>query len=543
MGAVCVEWRGMLPSEVTVEDPPADDVTLSVRSSARAWATALALVLLAIWVRVVCRPGRPMWFDEGYSIALARSSLRTFWGTLRTVEANGSLYYVLLRGLQRAADLLGGTDDLALARGLAAALGAATVPLLFVLGARLFDRTTGAIAASLLAVGQFHAYFSLEARTYTLAAFLATASSYLLVRALDAPGSRRFALYAAAMALGAYAHFFNAFVFAAHCASAPLHPSMRAGADASTRRRARRGLLLSAVAVTFAALPLFHFVRRHDVGQISWIPVPGWAAVAQFFLLLSGHVRLDGPFALPGDALRTVEVALVTVAVVAGAVAYARRDAGRGFGYAVALAWFAAPVALALLASLRKPLFLHRYLMVAVPAWTLLVAAGLRAFRRQWVILPAAAVVVALSLSGTLRPERGDPPASYQSDDLARHVLSRARRGDALVFSLSAHLVPFEYHWRALGFPPDVADVIEPAPHDPLGSERDHWADRRPLAERIADRQRVWFVLAGEQGEAHAAREAFAREAVLLEEKTFDWGYTVMLYERRETAPTVKASR
>jgi mannosyltransferase len=510
----------------------ADDAPAAPR--ARAWATAAALALFALWVRVVCRPGRPMWFDEGYSIAVAREDPRTFWTILERSEANGSLFYVLLRATQRLADAIGWDDDLALARALAAAFGVATVPLLYALGKRLFDGTTAVLAGALLAAGQLHSYFSLEARTYTLAGFLATASTLLLVRALDAPSARRFGAYAMAMALAAYAHFFSAFVLVAHCAFASLHASMRVGAPVAVRRRARLGMLLSTAGVALAATPLFYFVLRHDVGQISWIPAPDWVTVARFFHRLAGYARTEAPFVVPDDALRTVHVALAGMAAVAGALAYARGDRRSGFGYAVALAWFGAPVVLALVISLRKPLFLDRYLMVAVPAWTLLVAAGLTALRRWWVVLPGAVAIVALSLSGTLRPERWDLPPAYRNDELAGHVLSRAQPDDALVFSFSANLVPFDYHWRALGYPRDAAVVVEPLPHDPLGYERGAWPDRRPLADRLRDRRRVWFILSGEQGEVRAAREALASEAVLVDETSFDWGLTAMLYERRE---------
>jgi mannosyltransferase len=527
--------------------PPRSPAVASDELDAPAWrrrataaVTALVLTLLAGSVRAVCRPGRPMWFDEGYSIALARESWTTFKLVIGLHEVNGSLFYLLLRGAQRAADAAGFSGDLDLARGLAAAFGIATVPLLYAVGARLLDRATGVLAAALLAVNQFHAYFSLEARTYTLAALLATASSYLLVRALDAPALRRFAPYVIAMGLSAYAHFFSAFVFAAHLAVAPLHPSLRAGAPARGRRRAIVGLVLSVAGVAFAAWPLVTFVRHGDVGQVSWIARTEWATVSQFFLRIAGYVRVPAPVELPGDTLRSLEVALAAVAIGAWVLASRRRERRRAFGYAFAVALFVAPLGLTLAVSHWKPLFVDRYLMVAVPGWMLLVAAGLTSSRRAWVVAPAAVVIGALSLSGTLRPHPWDLPPAYRNDDLARHVLSRAEPGDALVFSFSANLVPFQHHWRELGFAPDAAEIVEPFPLDPLAYERHAWPDQRPLSERIGAYRRVWFILSGEQPEVSGAREALARDAAVLDDAEFDYGLRAVLYERaraRDASP------
>ena len=66
-----------------------------------------------------------------------------------------------------------GNPEMAL-RAPSALLGVGSVYLLYRVGALLWDRTTGLIAALLLALSGFHVWYSTEARMYTLLSFTAT---------------------------------------------------------------------------------------------------------------------------------------------------------------------------------------------------------------------------------------------------------------------------------------------------------------------------------------------------------------------------------
>jgi len=95
------------------------EATWSLRATL---ASALGLAAVALLVRSLARPGRPMWLDESITLSLAQSPLPRLFGDLVGVEANGGLYTLLLAALLRVAGPLH-LDALALSRGLSAAFG------------------------------------------------------------------------------------------------------------------------------------------------------------------------------------------------------------------------------------------------------------------------------------------------------------------------------------------------------------------------------------------------------------------------------------
>lgn len=73
------------------------------------------------------------------------------------------------------------------ARSLSAAVGVLGVYALYHVGARLFSRQTGLVAASILCVDLMHVALSREARPLALVMLMATVSAYRLIRFLDRP--------------------------------------------------------------------------------------------------------------------------------------------------------------------------------------------------------------------------------------------------------------------------------------------------------------------------------------------------------------------
>ncbi|MGH7502357.1 MAG: glycosyltransferase family 39 protein [Longimicrobiales bacterium] len=88
----------------------------------------------------------------------------------------------------------------------AALFGAATVPMLYVLGRRVASRREALFAAMLLAVSYHHVWFSQNARGYTILTFFVLVGTYFLVRGLNEGRKIWFIGYGIAMALGAYTH-------------------------------------------------------------------------------------------------------------------------------------------------------------------------------------------------------------------------------------------------------------------------------------------------------------------------------------------------
>src|SRR5262249_27935234 len=122
---------------------------------------------------------RPLWVDEADTVRVTGGSFRATLDAARTAHAQPPLNQPL-RGLSR--HLLGsGTLAIRLPEVVA---GVLLIPVLYITGAKLFDRRVGLIAALLVAIGPGFVWLSDEAQTGALAALLTTVSVLTLVLAV-----------------------------------------------------------------------------------------------------------------------------------------------------------------------------------------------------------------------------------------------------------------------------------------------------------------------------------------------------------------------
>ena len=129
-----------------------------------------AIMLVALVTRIADLGAASLWLDEIWSIGIARLPWRTFFWTVQNQDPNMSVYYALLHVWLNLGD-----GEFAV-RSLSVAAGVATIPAVYILGARLFDREVGLIAGALLAVNAFHVQWSQETRSYALLVLLLTLS-------------------------------------------------------------------------------------------------------------------------------------------------------------------------------------------------------------------------------------------------------------------------------------------------------------------------------------------------------------------------------
>src|SRR5688572_27205092 len=156
-----------------------------------------ALFVFALGIRCWNLGQRSFWLDELTFVSVAALDLADFLRAL-TLEANGSLYLWALFGWLRA---VGFSADEALIRLLSALLGAAAVPLTYLVGRRLHSPRAGLAAALLLATHGFHIALAQEVRSYPLYSTLVVLSYLTLYRALERNRHRDWALHGLIAAL------------------------------------------------------------------------------------------------------------------------------------------------------------------------------------------------------------------------------------------------------------------------------------------------------------------------------------------------------
>jgi len=152
-----------------------------------------------------------LWHDEAFSALYLRYS----WGEMMhriSLDVHPPLYYWLLRLWTGVFD-----DGLFAMRAMSILFGILTIYFTYLFVKHAFSNEKVAVlAAFFVAINPFQIQYGWEARMYTLGTFLLMLSSYLLVKALKDNKTRHWILYALAIALSLYTHYFLFFSVAAH---------------------------------------------------------------------------------------------------------------------------------------------------------------------------------------------------------------------------------------------------------------------------------------------------------------------------------------
>jgi mannosyltransferase len=418
----------MLPPQTAKPNGVGSAPRRKLLNSARSL-TLVLLLIAAIVVRLQCLVCKPFWFDESFSVEMARMDWRNFLHLLWWREANMSLYYVLLR-----AWLHFGQNPFFI-RSLSVVFAAATLPAIYWVARRLYNSQVGLIAAALFASNAYSVRYAQEARSYSLFLLLATLSSGFLVAWLREPTRPHWFGYVLATALAVYAHFYAILLVAAHAiaggggrAFGPLkQPELRTG----ELRRAW-------IAIAVAALPPLIFVAKTGAGPIKWIQRPGGGDIFGLFRDLAG-------------AASWPLLALLTCACVAAIVPYARSLPTRPQSWEVwrcqfLLVWLLFPVAFTVGLSLARPVFLARYMIFCMPPLLILAAAGIARLELWWMqvlVLSAALVLSAQGISFVyghdFDNQRDDSSAATD------FILDHSEAGDGIIFHIAETRIPYEF--------------------------------------------------------------------------------------------------
>ena len=413
------------------------------RASSRDAGALLLLALVANFVRIgVTSIG----LDEAASMRIAHGSLRELFHVITGRGPNMGLYYVLLSFWVR---VFGESE--AAARSLSAIFAALAVPVIYLLAANLFGRTAGLAAGLLLALNALVVQFAQTARSYALLVLLVTLSSYFFVLELERPSSRNRVGYVLTGVLAFHAHYFAAYVLAAH-AIALL--AIR-GRGALTR-----DWLGMAVAISVLCAPQTYFAYSgHAIAGINWISRPTLRNVGPVFVDFAGGSRL----------LLLSLLALGSVATVSG---FRNR---LGWRYGFVAAWLLVPVVLSFAVSMVKPMFLTYYLIICVPALVLFGAAGIARLRPRIVGGLVAGLLAVLSATRLAALYSRESSENWR--DAAHAVLGDQRSDDGIIFFPYYARGPFDYYvrQRGIGGPENLG-------RDPLSGGQRVW-----LAIRASD--------------------------------------------------------
>ena len=380
-----------------------------------------ALTLLALGLRVAAMD-ESFFGDELFTHLIAtRPDLHAVLAGVRsTLEISPPLFFVI-------AWLFGKIGDPFVWLRMPSLLaGVATVPLVYVLGARTVGRAGGLAGAALFALSPFAIFYASEARAYALMTLIVVLSTLALLRALETNERRWWVAFALLQAAAMYSHYTAVFVLAAQFGWAFLtHPE----------RRLPLFLSSAGAAVLFAPwVPLMIDDSNAPNQRIIGAFEPfGVKTVARN----TGRLVDGGPFApltdLPGTAA-FVMLGLATLIGLAGLALRLRRGTRPALAdraVLIGLLALAAPVGASLYSALSDDLYVARNLISSLPYLALALGALLTALPRALAVPALGLAIAALAIGGFGTLETDTQRPAY--DEAAAFVNAHARPGDVVL--------------------------------------------------------------------------------------------------------------
>jgi len=431
-------------SEFIVADRP---VRRAERAAFVATTLSLGVVVVgATLLRFWDLGTKSLWYDEAYSLFMARHSLQEMISLLASFDNHPPLYYVFLHGWMR----IVGDGDVA-ARIPSAAAGVATVVVTFLLTRELAGVRVAFVAAVLLAAAPFLVLAGQEARMYPFLALFSAGASYALWRALQEPLRRWWLGYVVWMTLALYTHYVAVLVLIAHAAYVTM----------AERNKAGLWLRWTGIVVV-ASLPLL-FLVWSQFATARALPAfqhpLRWRALLDLLGLLSfgGGLFGTGSYYQRGTMPPLLQIVLLLPFLALALGGLARMGVRpRAF----TLAYLVVPVAVTVLVSIRQDVFQERYFSFLQPPFTIMLAAGIislmagRIFGRVLSLL-GLVLLAGLTVAALVGASRDAP--DYDWREAGRYVTAEARAGDFMLYVPPFIAIPFEHYYRGAAVPPQLS--------------------------------------------------------------------------------------
>lgn len=329
----------------------------------------LLIILGAFILRIAFLTSENLWFDEFYSIKTSLALPYSLVGMnfLKTAGPVPVFYFFILKVWIT----IFGYSALSV-RLLSVLPSIATIVLIFLLGAKLFNKQTGILAAFLLSICPAHLFYSQEARQYMLYLFFTLIVYYVFVQCLF-DRKKHLLILGALLLLLMNTHFFGVFIVLALIVSC-----LFAEKDKALKIKWVRFIVL--LGVVFASVV---FVIYRDIfsvaARVSWISPKtiGGSFVYLFHFFSYGGGQLGGEdfkLVIPFLTKHLYPYVLLALFIIGARYAYIKKQ----LALAVILPWIFVPfLSIILISSLYMPALLGRHILNLIPAYFLIIAYAL----------------------------------------------------------------------------------------------------------------------------------------------------------------------
>lgn len=423
----------------------------------------LGLVALAFTLSLFRLENKNIWWDEGWSVWLARQDLGSIAATTAADE-HPPLHYWFLHFWNGWA----GETEFAV-RFSSVIFAVLAVTLTYRLGRELWGRPWGLVAALLLAISRFHIWWSQEIKMYASAVFVALLSLYFFTRLLREPKARFWMGYVLANLAGLYLVYLHVFVLVIiNLVFVVLWLRRWSGQPSWLAWLKANGM------IALGFLPwLIYFESRAR----TWERLPP-LDLAQFVKLYLASLPLGLVFNV--DQVLPMALPFAPLAALGLVAAWGEwRKRQSPFGMVALMALVGFPVIIYVMSLLDRmpyhPKMAGRYFIIFLPVYVLVLTAGIRFLVRRWRFLGATALVGALMLgSYVLFYYYRDRHSTYDLSNMVSFVEAYRLPRDALVLN-TAHDWPVIAYYNDEDLPAyripkkpdltdeDVARILAPA--------------------------------------------------------------------------------
>ncbi len=439
------------------------------------------VLVVAALLRFYALSAESFWFDETYSVWVARHSVG--WHIeLSTQRIFPPLYYLVLHFWLRL-----GSSEFAV-RSLSVLIGLGSIGAVYGLARGLFDRRVGLLSALLLAVSPLHIWYSQEARMYILVAALGLYSAHFMLLALRGGKSWHWVAYVLGTALLMNAHYFAVFLVPFQNVYV-LYMLLRRQVDRTALWHWIASQVLVAVLSVIGLAGIFSAESGYWWGLLdTWHGAPGIADLLGLMFEFSLGTTVQGRWiywgALSAFGFCILWGLVSAIGVRAGTLKRGRATADDWRdtdGLVFVLLYLLVPLGTVFFLSQFRSFWVLRYIFPFLPPYCILVAYGISRMplTLRWTMAGLMVVVTFWAVTDIYRDEQKE---NWRA--VVQYLSAREEAGDVILLVDEDIWLPFEHYYGGTTRRVGISRAVQ---------------DRELLVARVGmllpSHDRIWLIL------------------------------------------------
>ena len=402
----------------------------------------LVLVLIVSLILRLVGINQSLWLDEAININVIKIlNLQELVFNYSLGDFHPPLFHIVLKGWYTLWTSLNLPVSELTFRLPSVIFGVLTVYIVYLIGKKLFSKTTALIAATLMATAPLAIYYSQEARMYSLACFLTVLSVYFFLSILERDKLLNWIGFITTTALMLYSDYLPYLMLPTFI----IYLFIR-------RKSVHKGTLkafIPAFVLIFALITpwLLLFPKQFSVGLSAAAISPAWAQVVgtpdakalaiTFVKFAWGRVSFENNLIY---VLSFIPTGLFILLLFLFSIL--RTNIKRSFLYL----WFFAPILMAFAMAFFVPIFSYFRFIFVLPAYYLILASGITILNHKWltrVLLFIALTINIVALSVFLLNPK------FQREDWRKAIeyIVNNQDGDSIVlFESNYTTAPYDYY-------------------------------------------------------------------------------------------------